>query len=72
MFALDERTSTYLAVGVPVGQYRSLLPLAFRWAASACKGAAIRFDGFDSSVIEIPKQSLQTFKWELLKVFRQS
>ena len=62
MFALDERTSAYLVVGVSLGaRNRGLLPLAFQYAATEC-GADLKFDGFDRSVVELPKQSLHPFK----------
>lgn len=68
MFALDERTASYLVVGVPVIQMSSTLPVAFKYAAQDC-GAAVQFEGFDSSVIELPKQSMQAFKMSLYNVF---
>jgi len=68
MFALDERASTYLVVGVPVGDNASLLPMAFKYAAYEC-GADVKFNSFDHSVAELPKTSLQEFKMALYSVF---
>ena len=60
-----------MVVGVPVADTASVLPKAFRYAADEA-GAEVKFDGFDSSVIELPKQSLQAFKMALYTVFRGS
>ena len=68
MFALDERTSSYLVVGIGAAGTASALPVAFKYAAADC-GAEVKFDGFDNSVVEVPKQSMQAFKMALYNVF---